>query len=204
MEDTGSLPAGASARELRRLPAFPEIREESQNGGQRGHVLRMVRRELTRLGFSETEIDGGGLRVTTTLTRRAMSAAQQGVLEERPPLKGLHVAAASIDPQSGALRGMYAGQDYLDSQLNWAEAGGAPGSAFKPFALAAGLSDGYSLQSTFEGNSPLVIGRSEFENQGEDGGSDYGSAVSLLTATEKSINTAYVDLAASMRSESTR
>ena len=52
------------------------MKAESQYGGQRGHVLTMVRKELERLGFSDAEIDGGGLRVTTTFTRKAMNAAQ--------------------------------------------------------------------------------------------------------------------------------
>ena len=70
--------------------------------------------------------------------------------------------------QTGALLGFYAGQDYLKSQLNWAKLGGSPGSAFKPFALAAGLKEGFSLKDTFDGNSPLrPRGGTEFDNEGE-------------------------------------
>jgi membrane peptidoglycan carboxypeptidase len=195
MTDMGTLPSQlVGTRKVYRLPAFPEVQAESQYGGQRGHVLKMVRAELIRLGFSDKEIDGGGLRVTTTFTKQAMDAAEQGVAEQRPDdLKELHVAVASVEPKTGALRGLFAGQDYLDSQLNWAVSGGAPGSAFKPFSLATGLTYGYSLQSTFDGNSPIQIGDSEFVNEGEGGGESYGP-VSLLTATEKSINTAYLDM----------
>ena len=198
MDDMGTLPpklSGSPAAE--RLPKFPEIQAESQYGGQRGHVLKMVRSELGRLGFSDAEIDGGGLRVTTTFTKKAMDAAEAGVLAERPDLKGLHVAVASVEPKTGALRGMFAGQDYLASQLNWAVAGGAPGSTFKPFALATALSYGFSLESTFDGSSPLEVAGTEFSNQGEGGGTSYGT-VSLLTATEDSINTAYVHMADSL------
>ena len=195
MADMETLPSGlVGTRKAYRLPVFPEIEAESQYGGQRGHVLKMVRAELRRLGFSDEEIDGGGLRISTTFTQQAMAAAEQGVLEQRPEgLKELHVAVASVEPETGALRGMFAGQDYLDSQLNWAVAGGAPGSTFKPFALVTALTYGYSLQSTFDGNSPLEIGDAEFNNQGEGLGTSYGT-VSLLTATENSINTAYVDM----------
>ena len=177
-----------------RLPEFPEIPAESQYGGQRGHVLKLIRAELLRLGFSDEEIDGGGLRVTTTFTKQAMQAAEQGVFEQRPEdLPELHVAVASVEPKTGAVRGMFAGQDYLKSQLNWAVAGGAPGSTFKPFSLVTGLTYGYSLQSTFDGNSPLEVGGAEFNNQGEGLGQSYGT-VSLLQATEDSINTAYVGM----------
>jgi membrane peptidoglycan carboxypeptidase len=201
MVDMGELDAGEGGQLRERLPRFPRVVENDSLGGQRGYMLEMVKRELRDEGFDDAEIQGGGLRVTTTFTRKAMRASTQAVLANRPKgLKGLHVATASIDPRNGALRGFFAGQDYLRSNggTNWAVAGGAPGSSFKPFALTAGLKDGFSLESTFEGNSPLEIGDTEFENQGEDGGSDYGSAVSLLKATEDSINTAYVDLTMSM------
>ncbi len=205
MESTGNLSADDAARFAQRLPRFPKIVTEDQYGGQRGFMLSMVRKELLAKGFTDDEISGGGLRVTTTFTRRAMTAARTAVDQQRPKgLKGLHVAVASVDPQSGALRGMFAGQDYLKSQLNWAVAGGQPGSAFKPFALAAGLKDGYSLKSTFEGNSPYVFpnGRSKVVNEGPGDGNDYGSAISLQLATEQSVNTAYVDLTESMRERS--
>ena len=201
MAEKDTLPSNlVGTKRAHRLPAFPEIEVESQYGGQRGHVLKMVRAELRRLGFSDEEIDGGGLRVTTTFTQQTMQAAEEGVLEQRPEgMPELHVAVATVEPETGALRGMFAGQDYLDSQINWATAGGAPGSTFKPFSLVTGLTYGYSLQSTFNGSSPLEIGGTEFNNQGEGGGSSYG-IVSLLEATEQSINTAYVDMVDSIPS----
>src|SRR4051812_39099455 len=201
MASAGDLPAAQAERLSTRLPRFATVRSQNQYGGQRGHVLTLVRRQLLARGFTDQEISGGGLKVTTTFTRNAMRAAASAVRDQRPKgLKSLHVAVASVDPRTGALRGMYGGQDYLRSQINWALAGGSPGSAFKPFALAAALDDGYSLRSTFDGNSPYVFpnGTSKVVNEGGGGGTDYGSAISLLTATELSVNTAYVDLTQSM------
>ncbi|MBA2464396.1 MAG: penicillin-binding protein, partial [Nocardioidaceae bacterium] len=200
MVSIGELDADAADKAARRLPEFPEQVTEDLYGGQRGHVLTMVRKALLAEGFSEAEIDGGGLRVTTTFTRTAMNAAEAAVEEQRPPgLRQLHVGVASVDPQSGALRGIYGGQDYLDSQLNWAVEGGQPGSSFKPFALAAGITDGFSLRSTFQGNSPYEFPNGDrVVNEGPGDGNDYGAEIDLITATEQSVNTAYIDLTTSM------
>jgi membrane peptidoglycan carboxypeptidase len=194
MAELGNITAEEADKAQKRLPPFPKQKAEDTYGGQKGHMLEMIRNELNRLGFTDEEIDGGGLRVTTTFTKKAMDAAEDGVLAGKPDGFGdkqLHIGAASVEPGTGAVRGFYGGQDYLDSQLNWAVAGGQAGSTFKPFALATGLKQGYSLKSTFEGNSPIEVGDAEIENQGD---TDYGSAVSLLKATEDSINTAYIDL----------
>ena len=142
MAETGAISVEQAEKAAKRLPPFPEIPSESQYGGQKGHILTMVRKELIKLGFSEDEIDGGGLRVTTTFTEKAMNAAEEGVLEAKPDGFGdkfLHIGAASVEPGTGAVRGLYGGQDYLDSQINWAVAGGMAGSTFKAFADAAAI-----------------------------------------------------------------
>ncbi len=200
MASRGDISAGQAERATKRLPTFPKTRSDNRYGGQKGHMLTLVRKQLRKNGFSEEEIDRGGLKVTTTFTRNAMDAAAKAVLDQKPQgLKKLHVAVATVDPQTGALRGMYGGQDYLKSQINWATAGGSPGSAFKPFALTAGLKDGYSLKSTFQGNSPYQFpGGGTVVNEGPGNGNDYGAKVSLTKATEQSINTAYIDLTESM------
>lgn len=199
MVEMGTLDQAEADRAARRLPAFPEIEAESQYGGQRGHMLELVRTELRALGYSDEVINGGGLKVTTTLTPEAMAAAEQGMAAQRPegftgPL--LHVAVATVEVGTGALRGFYGGQDYLKSQINWASAGGMAGSTFKAFALAAAIKDGYSLKDTFDGNSPIDLpGNVSFRNQGD---TDYGSAISMIKATEDSVNTAFIDMVYSM------
>ena len=206
MAEVEAITTDEAEEAARRLPAFPEEEAESTYAGQKGHVLAMVRDQLLRLTdengdplLSEDEIDGGGLRVTTTFTKKAMDAAEQGVLEARPEGfsdKELHVGVASVEPGTGAVRGIYGGQDYLQSQLNWAVSGGQAGSSLKPFALAAGIKEGFSLKDTFDGNSPLVRpDGTPIENQGNQ---SYGSSINLITATENSVNTAFTDLTMSI------
>jgi membrane peptidoglycan carboxypeptidase len=200
MVSMGNLDAAKADRFSRRLPKLVKPHATNSYGGQNGFMLSMVRDQLVKLGFPEDQIDSAGLRVETTFTRKAMAASRKAVLDVRPPgLKKLHVATASVDVKTGALLGFYGGQDYLKSQLNWATLGGSPGSAFKPFALAAGLKSGFSLKDTFDGNSPYTLpGGGTIVNEGEGTGTNYGSAISLLTATEQSVNTAYADLTVSM------
>ncbi|GAB3198460.1 transglycosylase domain-containing protein [Nocardioides hungaricus] len=198
MAEAGDITARQADRAKRRLPRFPEIQAESRYGGQRGHMLTLVRGELKRLGYTDEQIDGGGLRVTTTFTEKDMKAAAEGVAEARPDGLGdkeLHVGVASVEPGTGAVRGFYGGQDYLQSQINWAVAGGQGGSTLKPFELVAAIRDGFSLKDTFDGNSPYDLpDGTNVENQGN---TSYGT-VSMLKATQDSINTAFIDMALGM------
>lgn len=204
MTSMGTLDAAQADKLEKRLPKRAKPKQSNQLGGQNGFMLALVKSELRKIGFDDAAIEGGGLRVETTFTKAGMEAAQSGIEDERPSglpdgPKGLHVASASVDVKTGALIGFYGGQDYLKSQLNWAQLGGSPGSAFKPFALAAGIKDGFSLKDTFQGNSPYTFPNGDtVVNEGEGGGTDYGASISLLTATEQSVNTAFVDLTESM------
>ena len=162
--------------------SWPRRRTPTSTAASGASCSRWSRPSCAARGFDDTAIDTGGLRVETTFTRKAMRAAEDGVLQERPQgLKKLHVATASVDVKTGALVGFYGGQNYLDSQLNWARLGGSPGSAFKPFALWPRLKAGFALKDTFDGNSPYELpdGGGEVGNQGEGDGRSYGSAISL-------------------------
>ncbi|CAN5159826.1 hypothetical protein BH18ACT4_BH18ACT4_06520 [soil metagenome] len=86
----------------------------------------------------------GGLTIETTLDPRMQVAAQEEVaaqMEGNDP--GLQMAIASVEPSTGLVRALVSGRDYAASQVNnalGALGGGSdrqPGSAFKPFVLAA-------------------------------------------------------------------
>ena len=203
MRSMGAISSTEAAEIAGQLPKIRKPRTSNQYGGQRGFMLDMVKKELGRLGFTDDEIESGGLRVTTTFTKKAMDAAKAAVDEVAPDgVAKLRTGVASVDVKTGAVLGIYGGQDYLKSQIDWATTALPTGSAFKPFAVAAGIKDGFSLKDTFDGNSPYTFpdGSTVVNEQDH----DYGPRVSLTMATQESINTAFIDMTESMDGDGPR
>ena len=62
MEDMDAIDRTRATAPTSGCPSSPRRAASDTYGGQKGHVLTMVKKELLRLGFSEEEINGGGLR----------------------------------------------------------------------------------------------------------------------------------------------
>lgn len=191
MQQMGTITAAQEAQLRKAYPVPVKPVKSNKYKGPNGFLLDMARRYLIKAGFSEEQINGGGLRVKTSFDKKLQAEMVEAVQEEHPKKEGgLHIGMASVNPQNGELVATYGGPDFLKSQINWATADARPGSSFKPFAVAAALKDEKSLRDTFQGDSPIVINGEKFGNEF---GEDYGR-VSLLKATEESINTAFYDL----------
>ncbi len=191
MRLSGTITDAQAAKYGKTLPDLGKQKEKSSRyKGPNGFLLDMARKELIRLGFTEDQISGGGLKVTTTFNYGLQKKMLVAAKEQPEKRTNLHVGMATVQPGTGALLAMYGGPDYLKSQLNWATTPARPGSSFKPFALAAALKDGKTLFDNFQGDSPIKIQGQELNNEFD---RDYGD-VSLLKATEQSINTAFYDL----------
>jgi membrane peptidoglycan carboxypeptidase len=191
MEKMGTL-AAVERAELVFPEWFPYEVPETYAGPQ-GYLLEMVRQELlTKGGLTESQIGSAGLKITTTVDpaiQASVVATAQEALAGAPT--GLHIAVASIDPASGAIKMIYAGDDYLVRQQNAATQDFAQaGSTFKPITLAAALEQGISLEETFSGKSPIKIADWTVHNAGN---SQYGT-IDLLRATQSSVNTVYAQL----------
>ena len=180
----------------RRAAEFPKIKKvkaKDRLGGQTGFLLTMVEQQLVELGFDETEIQRGGLRITSTFDKSAQKAATAAVRKVGPTsgTKGLRIGLASIRPGTGEVVAIYGGDDFIDDQINNATRPFAQaGSTFKPFALAAATEQDILLNSVWPGDSPATVDGYTFSNYGD---KSYGD-VTLLEATENSINSAYVQL----------
>lgn len=182
-------------RDQQRFPQVEERKAGNRLGGQTGFLLDMVTDELLTLGFTEEEIQRGGLRIVSTIERRAQRAAVQAVRRQGPTsgTEGLRIGVASVRPGTGEIVAIYGGDDFVTDQINNATRRFAQaGSTFKPFALAAATEADVPLNSIWDGNSPATVNDYTFENYDN---TSYGS-VTLLKATERSINSAYVELEA--------
>jgi membrane peptidoglycan carboxypeptidase len=204
MGEVGHLTPQQVADYSEKLPKFPKVKLNERYGGPKGFLLKMVERELSAAGFDESQIQGGGLKITTTFDKQAQKAAAEAAEKHTKQAadavdrkaRNLHAAIASVDVNTGEVLALYGGPDYVENSRNWATTPRPAASTFKAYALAAGLEDGFSLNSTFNGNTFVPPGdsktiRNEYSHQ-------YGPAVSLTRATADSINTAFVDMVGQM------
>lgn len=186
------------------LPEFPEVERDSQFGGPKGFLLNMVQDELRDKGFTDQQIAGGGLHITTTFDAKAQEAAVKAaqkvtadsVAVTGKKAKNLHAGLASVDVETGAVIALYGGPDFVKDSRNWATTARPTGSTFKPYALGTALGQGFTLSDTLNGSEFTPPGESTpVRNAGD---SNYGT-VTLLQATTHSINTAFVDLEGRMK-----
>ncbi|MFM7874511.1 MAG: transglycosylase domain-containing protein [Actinomycetota bacterium] len=198
MVDQGWLDRDDADRLSKKVPTIRPRLTTGQLAGNKGHLVEAVRKELNNLGFPDEQLMVGGLVVRTTLEKDAQTAAEVAVFRQAPKdaPDNLHIGLISIRPGTGEIVAMYGGKDYLQRQLNDAtQSITQAGSTFKPFALVAALEQGISLQTIWNGKSPLIfddfIGRPyEVSNYGN---KSFGN-VSLLEASAVSVNTIYVPL----------
>ena len=174
------------------------------------HFVEQVKRfvlddESGRFGATKAErralLFGGGLRITTTLDLTLQAAAEEAVARTLPdPAASPQAAVVSIEPASGDVRALVGGRDFFGggAQAKVDLAAGGPGrpsgSSFKPFVLAAALTEGIPLDRIYPAPSridiPLPEGPWEVENY-EGGG---GGEADLTDATIRSYNTVYAQL----------
>ena len=144
-----------------------------------------------------------GLRVYTTFDPKLQKYATEAVNKTLDQPDGPVGSLVAVD-KDGRIRAMVAGRDYQTDKVNLAlgtgggGSGRAPGSTFKPFALAAFIEDGYSVKSRFRA-PPTTQFPNVYASQGKlwkpanyDKG-DHG-VQSVEEATWNSTNTVYAGI----------
>ncbi len=153
--------------------------------------------------FGENAFETQGLRITTTIDLSLQTKAQRAAFETVLNKPSDPDAAVIVQDHSGHILAMVGGRNYAESNVNLAvgKGGGgvgrAGGSTFKPFALAAAVRQGFSVESAF--NAPKSIEIAEDGGRGEPwkvsnyDDKSYGT-MNLIDATRLSVNTVFAQL----------
>ena len=186
-----------SVRKEMTFPEFKERRTGNRLAGPTGYILQEVKKDMADLGYDEAALGVAGFSIVTTIDRTAQLAAVKAVKDEGPSTgtEGLRIGLAAVRPGTGEIIAMYGGPDYVTEPLNNAtQAIAQAGSTFKPFALIAAAEQGLTLDTQFRGKNGIEIDGYVVNNYSR---KSFGR-VTLLQATEMSINTAYVQLASDL------
>ncbi|TWE10313.1 transglycosylase domain-containing protein [Rudaeicoccus suwonensis] len=183
-----------AVRNQQQFPTFKTYQPVQQNTGTNGYIVNAVRNELqNKLGLSQPDIDRGGLRITTTISKpdqdAAVAAVNNNVSSEQVWLDEIRTGLIAEKPD-GAVVAMYGGSDPAATQDSATISTMQGGSSFKIFGLAAALQDGFTLNQTYNGASPLVIGKQKFTN---DNNEQFGN-ITLTKALAYSVNTVFLQL----------
>ena len=137
---------------------------------------------------------GGGLKVTTTIDLDLQLKARAAIESVLRNPDGPAAALVAIDPRTGAVKAMFGGRNFRESQFNLAaQAKRQPGSAFKPIVLATAMNEGISPVTELE-SKPVSIDAGDRIWKVTNYDHTYLGRVSLSRAIVSSDNTVYAQL----------
>ena len=107
--------------------------------------------------YGAARVFGGGLKVRTTIDLQMQKQARHAIEKVLHNPNGPAAALVAIDPRTGAVKAMFGGRIFRESQFNLAaQAERQPGSAFKPIVLATAMREGISPDTQIE-SKPVSI-----------------------------------------------
>ncbi len=109
-----------------------------------------VLKELDSLsGIPTSLLDSGSLKIYTTLDMNAQTKLEEAILNQISD-SDMQVASILVDPETGAVRALTGGMNYVESQFNRAiQSKRQVGSTMKPFLYYAALENGLTSSSKF-------------------------------------------------------
>src|ERR1039458_1332887 len=142
--------------------------------------------------YGKRTVEGGGLKVYTTIDLNMQRKARKAILEILNQPEDPASAIVTITPANGDIEAMAESENYKQSQYNLAADGHRqPGSTFKAIDLADALSRGIDPNSTYYESHTIPVGElpgwnvpvKTFEGVSEN------KSMNLVTATLRSDNT---------------
>jgi penicillin-binding protein 1A len=131
------------------LPRPEDVRLPGTRG-KAPYFLNYVKDQLVD-HYGAGRVFGGGLRVTTTIDLALQERARDAIEKVLANPEGPAAALVAIEPATGAVKAMYGGRNFRESQFNLAaQAERQPGSAFKPFVLATAMREGVAPLTELE------------------------------------------------------
>ncbi|ANS66477.1 secreted penicillin-binding protein [Streptomyces lincolnensis] len=133
------------------LPQWQNPRSNNALSGQVGYLVDLAKAYLINNDIvSADKLQTGGYSIYTTFDKNKVKELEKAVQKvqkanikpKERPKTDTHVqfGGASVDPETGAIKAIYGGEDATKHFTNNADATGAQvGSTFKPFVLAAAM-----------------------------------------------------------------
>jgi membrane peptidoglycan carboxypeptidase len=164
--------------------------------GPEGLVVQRAMIELENKGYSEQQLRAGGLRITTTVDKRAQDAAVASVADV---MKGepdtLRQALVAVNPKTGGVVAYYGGpKGSGEGAIDYARAQRQPGSSVKPYVLATALENGISVTARRNGSASLMFPDRPPNRPVRNSGGASCPACTLQEAITKSLNTTFYRL----------
>jgi membrane peptidoglycan carboxypeptidase len=107
--------------------------------------------------YGAGRVFGYGLRVTTTIDLGLQERARRAIERVLRNPDGPAAALVAIEPSTGAVKAMFGGRNFRESQFNLAaQAERQPGSAFKPVVLATAMREGISPLTEIESKKVAI------------------------------------------------
>jgi penicillin-binding protein 1A len=143
--------------------------------------------------YGAGRVFGGGMKITTSIDPAFQQAAEEAIAGRLGGL-GPSASLVAIDNRTGGVKAMVGGSNYMRRPFNLATNGHRqPGSAIKPFILAAALEAGISPDSEWT-SAPLTLHTPDGPFVVHNFQNSYGGVVSLLDATTTSDNSVFAQV----------